>query len=407
MSASTRELSAQLARVATLVLAAMPVLGMRPMVAVIAGWLGIVAWHFARHPRRPSPAQVRWTLLFGAGFGLMLLDLARADDLAEAWSLAERGAALLLMPLGFLVLRAPVDKHLRREALDVFSITALLLGGYGFGSLLLHGPAPGLEDQGWSAYGVRNGFAYHTGMHATYAAYFLFLGALFQLERGLSVTTGRTIRFGAGLLLAVLGLGLAARMPAFAFGVGVLVLLWTHLDRARAIRWTVLLAGALVAMVALISPVRERAMQVVRTPFVIPTAGAANSVNVRAGILHCTVDLLEEHALVGLGLPEVQPALDRCEEALSPVYRQEHYDTHCQPLHWWLAFGLPGLAAFLALFLVPLRLAWLERDGTYLVFLLFLLLCALTENLLARQWGVVLFAGMNALLFATRRKNVP
>jgi hypothetical protein len=47
-----------------------------------------------------------------------------------------------------------------------------------------------------------------------------------------------------------------------------------------------------------------------------------------------------------------------------------------------------------------LRRAWRAHDAAHLAFLVFLLLCMATENLLARQWGVVLFACFNALFIA-------
>ena len=405
MTGASTDRSIVAARWATLALAAMPVLGMRPMVAVIAGWLAVVAWHFVRHPRRPSPSQIRWTLLFGAGFLLMLLDLTRATELAVAWAIVERGAALLLLPVGFLALCAPVDLRTRQQATDVFSVSALLLGLFGYGHLIWSGPSPQFADHGLDAYALRNSFALYTGVHGTYAAYFLYLGALFQAVSILDHREGRGWRSVLFTLLVIMGAVLAARMPTMAFLAALVAMWWTGLPAARALMATVVALAVMAALTMFVPSLRERAAQVWTSEWEVPTTRPINSVNVRIGITYCAVGLLEEHPIAGMGLASVQPAMDACQQGLSPVYADEQYDTHCQPLHWWLAFGLPGLAAFLALFLLPLRLAWRERDTTYVVFLVFLLLCSLTENLLARQWGVVLFAGMNALLFATRRQR--
>ncbi|HEX2617023.1 MAG TPA: O-antigen ligase family protein, partial [Flavobacteriales bacterium] len=136
----------------------------------------------------------------------------------------------------------------------------------------------------------------------------------------------------------------------------------------------------------------------------MPTATTANALNIRVPITQCSLELLEQHWILGMGQPRVQPALDACYGRFGiPQLRDGSYSTHCQPLHWWIAFGLAGLAAFLVLFGVPLREAFRRADGQAVGFLLIIVLCCLTENVLARQWGVVLFAYVNALLLAGRR----
>ena len=44
-------------------------------------------------------------------------------------------------------------------------------------------------------------------------------------------------------------------------------------------------------------------------------------------------------------------------------------------------------------------------DALHMAFLLFMLLCCLTEDLLTRQWGVVFFAFFNTLFVAGGRMN--
>jgi O-antigen ligase len=114
---------------------------------------------------------------------------------------------------------------------------------------------------------------------------------------------------------------------------------------------------------------------------------------------HCSGELLKDHALFGLGQAAVQPALDACYAQFNdPRYLNGSYSTHNQLVHWWLSFGVLGALCFLALFIGPIRMAWITGDARLVAFLVFALLCCTTENLLARQWGVVPFAFFLSLL---------
>ena len=44
--------------------------------------------------------------------------------------------------------------------------------------------------------------------------------------------------------------------------------------------------------------------------------------------------------------------------------------------------------------------AFHQRDAIHFSFVLFILICCFTENVLARQWGMVLFACFNSLFLA-------
>ncbi|HNK42582.1 MAG TPA: hypothetical protein PL002_15445, partial [Flavobacteriales bacterium] len=63
-------------------------------------------------------------------------------------------------------------------------------------------------------------------------------------------------------------------------------------------------------------------------------------------------------------------------------------------------FGVVGVGLYVVYFGTLLIRAWQRRDAAHLGFLVLLMLCSTTENLLTRQWGVVLFTCFNALFIA-------
>ena len=133
------------------------------------------------------------------------------------------------------------------------------------------------------------------------------------------------------------------------------------------------------------------------------TAYEVTSSNIRTVIAHCTREAIGEHWLLGTGQARAQATLDACYRPFGiPLLLDGSYGTHDQPLHWWLCFGIAGIGLFLVYFGALLRDAWRARDTAHLAFLVLLLGCMLTENVLARQWGTVLFACFNALFVAGR-----
>ncbi|MBK8612184.1 MAG: O-antigen ligase family protein [Flavobacteriales bacterium] len=382
-------------RTATLLLACLPMLGMRPAVGVILLWvLSALLHRLLVRTERPAP-DVRTFLFLASPFLLMMLDLLRASDPLATWHISERSSILAIAPFVIFMLRPPVDTGLRDRAVDVYAFASLALALFANFNILAHGLSADLPF----AQAYRQQFSDATGIHPPFGAYFFLLGALFMVERALRTQEQRKLRITIALLLTTAGALIASRTPLIAFAMASLLMLWSHPERKRALRLAALLIGGLVLLIALIPSARQRALEPFRTDLAIPTAGASNSVSERFVIGHCTLELLENNWLLGLGQAAVQPALDTCYEQFNdPRFLNGSYSTHCQPLHWWLSFGMLGALLFVALFFVPLRKAWGTRDARLAGFLLFVLVCCLTENVLARQWGVVLFAFFLALL---------
>ena len=387
--------------VATLLLTLMPVLAPRAMVAVIAVWLALLTLRVAIDPVPVTRAHVRHFLFLVLPFLVMLLDNLRAPDLAEGWKYTERGAALLLFPLGFLLLGAPSTAPFRRAMTDVFSAAAVALALYANIGIAIGGVPSGTG--GGFAYDYRAAFSAITAIHPPYAAYFLLSAALFQLDHVLAGAWHRAWRIAtiAGLFIAAALL--ASRMPLIAFIAAGLCIVALRLPRKKALA----VAGALVgggALIALALPgTGQRIVESFGATKMPATAYEVTSSNIRTVIAHCTREAIGEHWLLGTGQARAQATLDACYRPFGiPLLLDGSYGTHDQPLHWWLCFGIAGIGLFLVYFGALLRDAWRARDTAHLAFLVLLLGSMLTENVLARQWGTVLFACFNALFVAGR-----
>ena len=394
---------------ATLALGAMPLLGMRPMVFTILVWIVLLFVACTRSGTTFAPQWRPW-LVLSAPFLVMLLDIPRADHLADGWRIAERSAALVIFPVGFLILGAPADGRLRNRMCDVFCISGAILALFANVWSIPYLLAAGEVDTPFSST-FRIAFWENTGVHPPYAACWLLGGALFQVH-SILVSRAQLIalrilvlgRIALVLFLVASALLLGSRMPVIAFAAGTALLLFMHLRNKQALGWMV---GVLILIglgSVTVPGIRERLLEIFNTH--TDGTGTLNSLDIRRPIAQCSLELLEQNWIAGLGGTALQPALDECYTTLGHSFMVNgSYGPHCQPLQFWLAYGILGLAAFVLVFGWSFLLARRRGDALHMAFLLFMLLCCLTEDLLTRQWGVVFFACFNTLFVASGRTN--
>lgn len=394
----------------TIALGTMSLLDPQPMVWIIVAWLVIALGDFLL---RPAARIIHWkeALILSAPILLMLVDLLRSPMDLHAWRLVERSSALVIFPIGSLILGAPSGATVRERLQQVFLLcTVIFACVVNIG--IVENVEAGLQSSIPFDVAYRNAFAEFSGVHPPYAAYWFFTGALFGVDQ---LLTGRErAQTGASLwkwifclLICVLaGTFIGSRMPLFAFAVALIILLFRRLEQRRALGYA-LVTGLVVFGLGLLAPgISQRLEEVRGVGSGNGTSAPMNSVTVRAPVIHCSFSLLEKHWLLGAGQYDVQPKLDACYTELGHANMvNAGYGPHDQVMHWWLAFGLAGLGAFVLLFGWSMREAWRHQDHLHLAFLLFMLACSLTEDLLTRQWGVVLFAFFNTVFIASQRRG--
>jgi O-antigen ligase len=390
----------------TLALACMPILGPRTMVALIAIWLTVLVVRALLDPVPITASMVRWCVFLALPFLLMLPDILRAPDPSIGWKHVERSTSLLLFPVGFLLLGAPASRRFRQAMIDLFSLCAVLLAVYANIGVAVSDVPPEVKAMPGYAYSYRAMFSAVTSLHPPYAAYYFLTAALFQLTCAIDDRKARTWRIAAVIVLFISALLLASRMPLMAFVASAIPLFLLRLSRRTAALGIVALVLGSLALIAIAPSARQRVAEILHSTGPPSTQNEVTSTNIRMPLAHCALETLREHWLLGTGQANVQHVLDDCYRQFDiPLLLDGSYGTHNQLLHWWLCFGVAGLVLFIVYSGALLRRAWRERDSAHLAFLIFLLLCMMTENLLARQWGVVLFASFNALFIAAPKNQ--
>ena len=125
----------------------------------------------------------------------------------------------------------------------------------------------------------------------------------------------------------------------------------------------------------------------------------------RVHIWSSSIDVFNENMLFGVGTGDINIELNRHYILNGHNYLAlKNTNTHNQYLDYLIKYGLVGFFLIFGAFVLYFRKAWENKDSMYLMFLLLISLCMLTENILNRQYGIVFFFLFNSL-FYLRKSN--
>lgn len=161
----------------------------------------------------------------------------------------------------------------------------------------------------------------------------------------------------------------------------------------------IILFFAGIGFAANLSPIKTRIHEITQNKYLYPEGIHYNSYNLRMAIYNCTFSIMEHQPILGLGAGDVQNELNTCYQRYNTdAFKQAKYNTHNQYLDYFVSFGFIGFAIVLFCFLYYLRLAYRSENKQYFNFLILFYIAMLTENILVRNTGIVLFTTMNCIM---------
>lgn len=350
--------------------------------AVLAYGLWVIAggWY--------APSNERYSQLFGVQVVLMVLP------------------ALLLVPK-----RLP--QHFQLKVWWVFYGAALLASCYVTGIGVYRTLAEGRMYAYFASH-----YLYYTElaerlMHPAYFSALMavaLMGAAYLREKG--HFNGRWYWLAQGWLLLFLLL-LSARMVLIALLIsGVLLALYLGWQRGnKRLVWAALLGAPLFALAVFwILPERlqSRFTELGRFEYDISATElkAFSGLTVRLAEWEGVFTALEGHWWLGHGTGAGQPALRTAYEKIGfQVGLDYDYNAHNQYLETWLHNGLIGLLLLLAVFAFAFRTAWQQQNWLALWFVVFMMLCLLSESMLLRHRGMLLLAVYLPLMLRQEEGN--
>jgi len=254
-------------------------------------------------------------------------------------------------------------------------------------------------------------------LHATYFSMYVLMAIFFLEEEIWNHWKRRSIVYRLGLLgllafFLCLLLLLSVRMQILTFLV--LMLLYTLLVAYQRNRMQVAILGWLgVALLASVvvwnnEILRQRFLEafVVRERIVLDTQ-KDNSLGrnwdgsaLRLAQWECAVDVIEHNWLLGVGTGDVQDELQRSYEAHKFYFASKYnrFNAHNQYLESFIGLGLAGLLFLLAMWFLPIWVAWRKRYYLGLTLLVIFIFAGSTESVFCLRQGVIFFGLFYPLL---------
>ena len=132
---------------------------------------------------------------------------------------------------------------------------------------------------------------------------------------------------------------------------------------------------------------------------------SSNSTSIRVGILKCVSELILNEPVFGYGYSWSQLKLDLCYKGSDSILFKGHYNSHNQYLGFWLYGGvlLFGIGVFMLM--LPIGVSIYSKNKYLLFISVFYGINMLTENILERQTGVILFSFMLCFFTFTDRNR--
>jgi O-antigen ligase len=117
-----------------------------------------------------------------------------------------------------------------------------------------------------------------------------------------------------------------------------------------------------------------------------------SSTSIRYGIYKCSFEKIKESWLFGYGIGDVGEELRKCYKDKSEVLYIGNFNSHNQYLGIILRVGVFGLLLFVISIILNLIFLYNRKDYSAFSIILMLVLVMLTENIMERQNGVILFS---------------
>jgi hypothetical protein len=193
----------------------------------------------------------------------------------------------------------------------------------------------------------------------------------------------------------------SSRGPLLALVLVYCGIIWLNFRSKKKAAAVLFLFLTAIGITAYYSPLKSRVLEVYDAKSYYPEGTQYNSFNLRMGIYKCSFEIARATPLLGFGSGNVQTLLDQCyaDNFNTEAYRQIKYNTHNQFFFNWISFGPLGFSLILISYFIFLKRALRNKDMMYFFFLVFFIISFLTENILSRNTGIMIFVIFNSLFY--------
>ena len=347
-------------------------------------------------------------------FGLYIVGLTYTYDLHYAIKVLETGLPLIIFPLVYFII---LGKHYKFNSSEitkllnflVFSSSLLILIVISY--LMITGVwkdffddeifLKSIQNKGVNTIRIAIEKVPFIGEHPTYFGLLSTISIIISFFR---ILENKKLRFSIPLVIGLIGVvisGAKIAIISFLTVVIILIILKTKSKRNKfiIIFFVIVGSGFLVTNVPLL---KNRFNEILVTKFEPPQGIIYNSTNVRIAIIECTFDTFRKSPIFGYGTGGTKEEMTNCYKQYDTDIFARHnyyYNSHNQYFSFAISFGLFGFLIFLFWVGWYVKKAIEHHDILFLVIMINFIIIFLTENLLERQTGNILFSFIVPLLF--------
>ncbi len=334
------------------------------------------------------------------GFYLLLISsIIYSSHIRESLFFMEKSVSFISVPLILFISRSQFRKKQVTILLAIFILSCSILSLFMLYKISLYIAHLNTHDITiiQAVTNIRNHFADVSGTHPTYlSTYFLFsclILSLFILSPSFSKKS-KILFIPSYLILLFISILLAARMPLFSFSfIQILILFFTDSLSVKIKIAAILFIAFILIMGSIYVPTfNQRLKEVFSTELKPPVNVHYNSTNLRVGITMCSIEIIKNNWLFGVGIGDSQYELNKCLYKFNTTaYEKMDYNPHNQYLSIWLSSGIISLIVFLIFMGTLFKFAHKTKNSFLLILLLLVSLNMVTEDFLFRQAGILFF----------------
>ena len=349
-------------------------------------------------------------LLLAAPFLFTLIGLLYSNNYVEGWKQIEKSLSQFVFPLIFIFVR-PLDKKQLRELGYTFISVCLFILMFSFMASFItviknksFVDVTKLTDRKYYY------FTYEL-LAGTVQMSPIYLSIYFNLAIAYLFTEASQLRSKIKYsLIFLFGIYTVLLMSKMGILILILIIISSGIifftKKAITFKKGILLAIGLIAAVLAIGnfkPFQERVSNINYFDYDYSKGHISywNGASLRMATWSCAVELMKENLILGVGTGNVEKALlEKYEEKEFSLGILLDYNAHSQYLHYTLRFGIVGLFVFVLICIFYPIYHSIKRREVFVFFVVLIYSFSfLTEAVLERHQGVVLFAFLQTILF--------
>lgn len=368
---------------------------------------GIVFFYTLKRNKEDFSKDKRWFFITTMFYFWSIIAIIYSENILLGFKKLQSSLSLVLIPAIILIALPKIPKKVFNTINFIFVLASIILACYIQYYLISKDVYNNLGEVTFWNLPIREQLEKNPfkELHPTYIGIWFMYSFLFLLDyivnnlRKLN-KTAFFIFIATNLLLLITTVILSARIVFIAFVFALIIyLLFKIKSKQYKVLAIFIIFSSVVISTFTIPFLKSRLIDEIKeTKFQPPIGLKHNSTNIRIGIYQCSLEVVRENWLIGVGLANVQNKLNNCYNQFNTnAYSITDYNTHNQYLHYFISSGVFGFFLFVLAMYKQVQLAIIKRDFLYLAFMSLMLVCFLSENILVRVNGVVFYSFFNSL----------